>query len=311
MKTLTNHPVVPDRREFMSMLAVAASAGTAALAGNHDSPGVMPTIPLGRHRISRLISGSNPIQGYSYLGSHTDRQMRDYFTPEQTLAFLKDCEHAGITTHQFGHSERSVEYVGRLQATGSRIQLICLHSKREDLQAAVSATRPIAVAHHGGVTDRLFAEGKADVVHDYVKAVRDMGLTAGVSAHNPDCIRKIADAGWDVDFFMTCFYFLTRKGAGLDAETPTLQVSYPFFKQDPQVMTEVIRQVDQTCLAFKVLGAGRLCSSPETVRAAFQFAFENIKPGDGVIVGMFPRYFDEVNANAQYAREFSSGSSAG
>jgi hypothetical protein len=39
------------------------------------------------------------------------------------------------------------------------------------------------------------------------------------------------------------------------------------------------------------------------VRAAFKFAFDNLKPTDGVIVGMFPWCFDEVSANAQYTRE--------
>ena len=34
-----------------------------------------------------------------------------------------------------------------------------------------------------------------------------------------------------------------------------------------------------------------------------QFAFENIKPTDGVIVGMFPWFFDEVSANARFACE--------
>ena len=34
---------------------------------------------------------------------------------------------------------------------------------------------------------------------------------------------------------------------------------------------------------------------------AFQFAFDNIKPTDGVIVGMYPRFFDEITADAQYA----------
>jgi len=61
--------------------------------------------------------------------------------------------------------------------------------------------------------------------------------------------------------------------------------------------------VKQPCLGFKILGAGRLCSSQQTVRAAFQFAFANIKPTDGVIVGMFPWCFDEVSANAQFTRE--------
>jgi hypothetical protein len=65
-----------------------------------------------------------------------------------------------------------------------------------------------------------------------------------------------------------------------------------------------MRQVKQPCLGFKILGAGRLTSSQKDVIAAFKFAFENIKPIDGVIVGMFPWFFDEVCANAQYSIEY-------
>jgi hypothetical protein len=153
------------------------------------------------------------------------------------------------------------------------------------------------------VTDRLFAEGKAVQVHDFVKTAHDCGVLAGVSAHNPDCIKRVADEGWEVDFFMTCFYFVTRKTAQKEVELPTLDISYPFFKDDPKVMTQVVRQVKQPCLGFKILAAGRLCTNQQTVRAAFKFAFESLKPIDGVIVGMFPWCFDEVNANAQFTRE--------
>jgi len=40
------------------------------------------------------------------------------------------------------------------------------------------------------------------------------------------------------------------------------------------------------------------------VREAFKFAFTNIKPIDGVIVGMFPRYSDEVAFNVQATRDY-------
>jgi hypothetical protein len=107
---------------------------------------------------------------------------------------------------------------------------------------------------------------------------------------------------------MTCFYFLTRalvpEAKDQVAALPTLEIGYPFFKDDPQVMIRVIRQVDQPCLAFKILASGRLCASQTSVRNAFQFALEQIKPTDGVIVGMYPRFFDEIQANAGYAREF-------
>jgi len=308
---IKNHST--GRREFLTKLSAAAALGLIGVAGvkgvsaaDHTSDSgkpesAMPTITLGSHRISRLICGSNPILGYSYMGHHTDRQMREYYTMERTVEFLQTCEHAGITTHQASSRH---DYLSLLRERGSKLQIICLDSEQEKIKETIKIAQPIAMVHHGGVTDRLFAEGNSKLVHNYVKAVKDCGLMAGVSAHNPNVIKQIANEGWEVDFFMTCFYFLTRN---LEKEEtmPIIPVgSYNFFKDDPRVMTQVIRQVKQPCLAFKILGAGRLCSSEEKVRAAFQFAFENIKPTDGVIVGMFPWFFDEIGANVQYAEEF-------
>jgi hypothetical protein len=312
MKVMKTKNQTTGRREFISMISAVTAMGLIGTTGikgaslvtpkddnsGHTQP-KMPTISLGPHQISRLIVGSNPILGYSYMGNHTDRLMKEYFTAEKTVEFLHDCKRAGITIHQ-GSSR--YDYLQLLRDQDFKMKFICLHSEREEINQTIKNTNPIAMVHHGGVTDRMFAEGKPGVVRDYVKAVKDKGLLAGVSAHNPDVIKQIADEDWDVDFFMTCFYYLTRK---VDYEKLTsLPVGhYSFFKDDPKVMTKVIRQVKQPCLAFKILGAGRLCTNEETVRSAFQFAFENIKPIDGVIVGMFPRYFDEVGANTQYARE--------
>jgi hypothetical protein len=309
--TIKNHKT--GRRDFLTKISAAAALGLIGTAGaNGESaadyisgselPGTaMPTIALGPHRISRLIFGSNPILGYSYMGQHTDRQMREFYTPERTVEVLQKCEQAGITAHQASSRH---DYFDLLHERNSKLKIISLDSEQEKIKDTIKAAQPIAIVHHGGVTDRLFAEGKSAIVHDYVKAVRDSGLLAGVSAHNPDVVRQIADEGWEVDFFMTCFYFLTRK-IEKDDPIPIIPVgSYNFFRDDPKVMTQVIRQVKQPCLAFKILGAGRLCSSEEKVRDAFRFAFENIKPTDGVIVGMFPWSFDEIGANIKYAQEF-------
>ncbi len=327
---MSNHEprdLFTQRREFLSMISAAAATGllgaqsapAAPAAGASPAPGApktpaagaaqpaiapMPTIALGKHRISRLVAGSNPLLGYSYLGQHTDQHMKEYFTPERCVEFLQHCEQAGINTHQFSTPAKSSNYLHLLRDRGSKMQLICLHSQRDKLQEAIDLAHPIAFVHHGGATDRLFAEGKSQRVHDYVKAVHDHGLLAGVSAHNPDCIKKVADEGWENDFFMTCFYFVTRKTVHKEISTPTLDLVYPFFKDDPKVMTAVVRQVKQPCLGFKILGAGRMCANQQMVQAAFKFAFENIKPTDGVIVGMFPWHFDEVGADTQYARQF-------
>lgn len=300
------------RRDFLAKVSAAAAMGLIGSLGFKGVSGVvaaadavqtgpaMPSIKLGKHKISRLICGSNPILGYSYMGPHTDRQMKDYFTIERTVEFLLKCEQAGITSFQFANR---LDYFPLLWDRGSKMKIICLHSQANNLAESIKIARPIAIAHHGGATDRLFAEGKSGAVHDFVKAVKDKGLLAGVSAHNPDNIKKVADDGWDVDFFMTCFYYITRKINKDDPNQILPAGSYNFYRDDPKVMTQVIRQVKQPCLAFKILGAGRLTSSQERVREAFQFAFENIKPIDGVIVGMFPLYFDEIDANSKFTRE--------
>jgi hypothetical protein len=296
------------RREFLTQVAAVSTAAGVIAARTADAPAdaALPTLALGPHRITRLVAGWNPLGGHSYLGVHMDRHMREYFTAERTVEFLERCERAGINAHQFSMGETTVEVLAKLRERGSALKLICLDAGRDGIKNILASTRPIAMAHHGGVTDRLFAEGKAGEVHDYVKAAHDCGVLAGVSAHNPDCIKRIADENWEVDFFMACFYFLTRKAPppGAEKAPHTLSVSYQFYADDPLAMAAVVRQVTQPCLAFKILAAGRKCGSDQSVREAFRFAFAQIKPTDGVIVGMYPRFADEIAANAAHAREF-------
>ena len=68
-------------------------------------------------------------------------------------------------------------------------------------------------------------------------------------------------------------------------------------------MCEMIRRTRKPCLGFKILAAGRKCDTPKDVRQAFEFAFRNIKPTDGVIVGMYPRFTDQISENVALARE--------
>jgi hypothetical protein len=307
------------RRDFLSQLSATVTGSTLALASaqGQNVPAeetvpagpLLPTIRLGEHQVTRLIVGSNPISGYSYMGPILDRHMREYFTPERVGEFLRTCEREGINTHQFSSPEKMSSVFRKMRERGSKMKFICLHAggpERSSVEKVVKDTRPIAIVHHGGVTDRLFRDGKSRDVHDFVKRVKDAGVLAGVSAHNPDCIKQIANEGWEVDLFMTCFYYLTRTPGELEKMPPvvTVQVSYPFFASDPAAMTKVVRQVDQPCLGFKILAAGRMCGKEQKVEAAFKFAFEHLKPTDGVIVGMYPRYHDQIRQNAQYTRQF-------
>jgi len=302
------------RREFLLRASAAAAAGglmVSAKKGAADDPPQpatpLPTIALGSHRITRLVAGWNPIGGHSHTTLNMARCMREYFTAEQTAQFLQQCESLGITAWQYDYTDKALEAIRLVRERGTKLKLICLHAERSfdpPLQQVVNDTGPIAMVHHGGVTDALFRAGKADKVHDYVKKVHDQGALAGVSAHNPDNIKRIADEDWENDLFMTCFYYVTRPREEQQEQLGKVTIGEPFFASDPVDMTAVIRQVPKPCLGFKILAAGRSCWTKYSVEKAFRFAFENIKPTDGVIVGLFPRYYDEASDNVQHVAKY-------
>ena len=49
---------------------------------------------------------------------------------------------------------------------------------------------------------------------------------------------------------------------------------------------------------FKILGAARRCASDRDITDAFREAFDNIKPCDAVIVGMFQKHRDQIKFNS-------------
>ena len=82
-------------------LLTAAAGASAAAATKTDSPGEpLASIPIGSQRVSRLIAGANPINGYSHATTRLSDLMVQYFTRERTTEFILHCEQQGITTWQ-------------------------------------------------------------------------------------------------------------------------------------------------------------------------------------------------------------------
>ncbi|MFH1824620.1 MAG: hypothetical protein ABH873_05270 [Candidatus Firestonebacteria bacterium] len=67
-------------------------------------------------------------------------------------------------------------------------------------------------------------------------------------------------------------------------------------------MTAVIRNVKKPCLGFKILAAGRNCNTFEKVKKSFEYAFENIKPTDAVVIGAFQKYKNQIKENSQIVK---------
>ncbi|RPI22639.1 MAG: hypothetical protein EHM61_21795 [Acidobacteria bacterium] len=267
----------------------------------------LPTVQLGSHRITRLVIGSNPFNGFCYALPSLSAHMKEWCTPERIAQLIRHCQQNGINTWQFSYYESSLAALKLLQGQGGEpVQWILLTGGaiRNDPSklAAVAKLKPLAIVHHGGVTDEHFHAGTMEKVRDYLKAIRDTGVMVGLSTHLPAVVEFVEERNWDLDFYMTCFYQFSRTTEEVRKMVGEMPLGYVFLEGDPARMCRVIRQTRKTCLAFKILAAGRLADPADNREKAFRFAFDNIKPQDAVIVGMYPRFKDEISENAQTVR---------
>jgi len=302
-----------DRRSFLGSSAALAGVGSSLGPPALASPpaGELPRIPFRGRELTRLAIGSNPFYGYSHFNPIMDSCMREWYTQDRRIAVLKEAEAAGINLWQVHYNDPTVDDWKRYRAEGGKMNVLLLADfelmKNWKLLPEVAKLQPIGIGHHGNRTDERFREKRMDIVQDFTKAVHDAGVPAGVSMHNPAVMEFIEDKGWAVDYYMTCLYRVSRTVEETRAEFGEASLGESFMENDPVRMTAMVRRTSKTCFAFKLLGAGRNATRPERVEKAFRFAFENIKPRDGVIVGMFPRYRDEVRENVALVRRVLSG----
>jgi hypothetical protein len=310
-----------ERREaVLTRRALAGAAAAAALGGAawgravpaaEPAPALLPTVRWGRHEITRLLVGHNPIKGISHVSEALSREMREYFAADagRGLALLRRCEESGLNACQMGFrpQEAYIEEMLRAHyAAGGRLKWIATfyalpqnaQEAREELARLLRmAPPPIGIQQLGNTSDLLMRQGKIDLARENLKRFRDAGLLAGLGSHNHEVIDHAESNGWDVDFYQCCFY---RSAFSLD---PAHAGQERFEDADREAMVRTIRRVSKPCIAFKVLAAGRHCGSPEALEAALRFAFEHLKPTDVVLVGLWQKYKDQVAENAGLVRK--------
>lgn len=310
-----------SRRSFLqaaSMLPAAAAAVTtstaspAAGAAQASAP-TLPTVPFGKAHITRLVVGSNPLYGYSHFNKWMDSNYREYFTPEQKVRFLLHAESCGINTWQLHYNDQPagnspVDDFHRYRAAGGKMNLILLadFGLMKDfsiIPSVVETMQPLAIGHHGNRTDEKYRAGLKQQIKDFLKAVHDAGVMAGVSTHNPAVVDVAESEAWENDYYMTCLYRVSRTAEEARAEFGEAPLGETFMERDPERMFKMIRETKKPCLAFKVMGAGRNIDSPEHVEQVLRTAYANIKPSDAVIVGMYGKFKDEAAENTQLVRK--------
>ena len=296
-----------SRRDFLTSSAgLAAALAARPLVGRAQEPvaATLPKVRFGKYEISRLIIGCNQFYGYSHFNQLLDQMMRDWNTPDRVCETLHQCELNGINTFQYSHHERGSSDLERHRANGGKMLLIATDTSKDPIEETVKRIQPIALYHHGERTDVLFRAGKMDQVQEYTKRLRQTGVLVGIGTHKSEVVEYVEERGWDVDFYMLCAYNRTRMPEELQKMLGVVPVppSEVYLEIDPPRAFRVARQTQKTCFLFKILAAGRLTRSPQTIEDAFKTALQSIKAKDCVVVGMYPRYKDEVKENADRVR---------
>jgi hypothetical protein len=294
------------RRDFLkSSTGLAAGLAAGPSAGAPAAPvASLPKVRFGDVEISRLIIGQNPFFGGAHFNHILSGLMSDWYTPERQCQVLLQCQQNGINAYQCSNKGIAQPHMDLFGSQGGKMHLIGIDDNKGPVEETVRHSGAGALYHHGEVTDVLFREGKMDQVHEYIKRLRQTGVRVGIGTHKPEVVEYVEEREWDVDFYMLCAYNRTRTPEEIRKQLGVLlfPANELYLETDPPRAYEVARKTSKTCLLFKILAAGRRVHSPEEVDKAFKEAFDNIKPQDCVVVGMFPRFQDQVKENCDRVR---------
>ena len=288
----------------------ATDRSTVPITQHHEAGSVghlLPTVELAGRRVTRLICGGNPLSGFSHVSAELDAEMIAFYSMPTIQALLDECWRNGINTFQSRGDRHQMRAYLEHRQRGGRMQWIAqTASEFADLSANVDELvryEPIAIYNHGTHTDNSWHAGAMDHVHDVLKNIKDAGLPAGLGTHIPEVIEYAEEKGWETDFYMGCFYNLARSYKSAPAVDREAYARDQFPADDPPRMAAVLRSVRKPCIGFKIMAASRNCTTEESTRHAFDFAFAELKATDAVVVGMFQKHKNQVAENASMVRE--------
>ncbi|MDD5687054.1 MAG: hypothetical protein PHE88_04395 [Elusimicrobia bacterium] len=257
---------------------------------------MLPVVNLCGLKITRLIIGANPFAGFSHKNKERDAEMMAYYTPERICETWDRAYAAGINTMITNNETlRVINTVKEYLKNGGSLQWIGQIANRthssmfEAIDEAV-AIGAKAIFFHGMIVDDLCEQRDDGTLREWVQHARSHSIPVGVAGHSP-ATHKWVDSLDLVDFHVVCFFNCASVHAVNKDERWNLS--------DIFSAVECIRRIRKPCIGYKIMGAGRIDPA-----MAIEFAFENIKPGDMVNVGIYRGDKDNmVEENADIVRK--------
>lgn len=256
---------------------------------------LLPTVDFCGLKMTRLLLGANPFGGFSHQNEKRDNEMRTYYTVERIKETWARAEAAGINTmvtnNETSHVMQAVrEYLG----DEGKLQWIVQFNERglADIVKSIDEALDIgckAFYFHGGLTDDLYSRKDDKTLRTWCEHVRSRGVPVGVAGHSPEAHLWVNSLNL-VDFHVVCFF---NCGSLHSNKGDRFQL------KDVAPAAECVRRIRKPCIAYKIMGAGRI-----DPRMAFEYAFEHIKATDVVNVGMYRGDKDDMlEENVAMVRE--------
>jgi hypothetical protein len=239
---------------------------------------IVPQVDFCGLKVSRLVLGANPFGGFSHQNPERDKEMVAYYTVDRILETWRRAELAGINTMVTNNeSDHVVQAVRAYRSGMGTLQWIAQVNFRQKANMVEAIDEVIdigckALYFHGALVDEAFVHRDDTQLRSWCEYARSKGLPVGVAGHSPEAHLWV-DSLQIVDFHCVCFFNCGSLHVGKGDK---------FDLADVFRATECIRSIRNPCIAYKIMGAGRI-----EARMAFQYAFEHIKPGDVVNVGMY------------------------
>ena len=267
------------RRRFMKDTAMLGAAAAAMKAADEagaaaKAPGKLPTIELGKLKVSRLILGSNPFFGFAHRGgSKLAEKMKAYYTDERICAVLDEAASLGVTAVAAPPYDRWIKLFGKYLEGGGKLRIWIAQPdpgpgqmKRAITAAAKGGAKAVFI--QGACADHQFGRKGFDTLRGWLEHIRSFSLPAGLGSHRPDTHCEYERRKLPTDFYFQCF-FQAHLGR--------------YVMKHRDLAVAAIRKIDKPVIGYKILAAGRL-----DPKEAFPFALKHLRPKDGVCVGVYP-----------------------
>jgi len=232
--------------------------------------------------LSRMIIGTNWMQGWSHRGPASDHQLTNKFSDgEKAFPMLKTFLDRGVDTimgplQQERVMQEAVRYAQ--EKTGKKLIVIDTpiinvddnEAARREAQATIRRSRDcgatFCLVHHSSA-EQLVNKNKhiIDRLPDYLDMIRQEGMIPGLSAHMPELVTYSDENEYDVQTYIQIY---NAMGFLMQVEVETVN--------------QIIHNAKKPVMTIKPMAAGRT-----TPFVGLNFVWNTIRPCDLVTVGCF------------------------